>query len=772
MRINSIAFKGLIPFPDEQTVTFPTSNLINLRGPNGGGKSSFLDLIPLVLFKEAPNRTGGLYGQFLEDSKDGYIELNYDMNGHNYVAKRLVNAKSRTQKAFFCMDGQPLSDGKEAEFEQAVNDHFCSKEMYYCSVYTTQNNKGNLLTCPEAKQRELFAEMLGLGELEEFHELAKAKLQEKKSLADSLQAKRDQLESLLLDESAVRLEIGRLTQEAEAHKSRLTEAQKAVDNKKQELANARANSQNVDALRQDLQSLETELAQIQEKIATLDERIKNNQSLLLDRAEDIRAAVLDAQAINEQLPAKREEVESLNQQLMKANEAAHKEYMEAASSYDAKVRQINKDIQDAQSGISALRTRKSSIETQVASLKASLSGHQKTAGLKDETPCNGMEIAPQCQLLKSAFDSANAIQELETQIKDLEAEADAIVIDETLVATLKAQLAELESIRPGMFSFDNTPYKTRIDQAKQEVQTMETRLAELKPLLELAPKLEGALERVAGYVEEHFELVAQQEARLSKITGIKQKIADASDLVETAIRIEAEVRQLEMAYNNDKLDYDKVLAESLRLEGQLENNQKYKDQIAALKQELRQANAVLDAWTLYKQAVSPKGIQALETDAAGPEVTAICNDILHRTYGPRFTVKVETLRELLTKKDKETGEAEQRERFQIKVIDNEKLIEGTIDDKSGGEKAILGEDLSLAIAIYNKKKQKHQFKTLIRDEVTAALTKENGEKYLQMLRIVQDIGGFDQIIYVSHNEDLQGQADDTLHAEGGKVVAA
>ena len=49
-------------------------------------------------------------------------------------------------------------------------------------------------------------------------------------------------------------------------------------------------------------------------------------------------------------------------------------------------------------------------------------------------------------------------------------------------------------------------------------------------------------------------------------------------------------------------------------------------------------------WVLLERALGREGIQALEIDAAGPEVSQTCNELLQACYGPRFRVELRTIR--------------------------------------------------------------------------------------------------------------------------------
>ncbi|MNK94822.1 chromosome segregation protein [compost metagenome] len=168
-------------------------------------------------------------------------------------------------------------------------------------------------------------------------------------------------------------------------------------------------------------------------------------------------------------------------------------------------------------------------------------------------------------------------------------------------------------------------------------------------------------------------------------------------------------------------------------------------------------------WKHLQRAFGKDGIQALEIDAAGPEVSALINDLLLSCFGPRFTLSFETTAA------KADGKGE-KEVFDIRIIDNERGREGKLETLSGGEKVILNEAISLALAIYNARKSGQRFETLFRDETAGALDPQNAERYMQMLRRALELGGFHQLVFIAHSQDLWEQADARVFVKGGKVL--
>ncbi len=166
-------------------------------------------------------------------------------------------------------------------------------------------------------------------------------------------------------------------------------------------------------------------------------------------------------------------------------------------------------------------------------------------------------------------------------------------------------------------------------------------------------------------------------------------------------------------------------------------------------------------WEMLSVALGREGVQALEIDAAGPEVAGLTNELLLACYGARFSLTLETLR---AKQD-----GGQKEVFDIVVYDNGQPR--PVDALSGGEKVIVSEALSLALAIFNARKNSVTWETLWRDETAGALDPDNAAAYVRMLRRARQLGGFHQVIFVAHQADVWESADAKLFIDRGRLVA-
>jgi len=82
----------------------------------------------------------------------------------------------------------------------------------------------------------------------------------------------------------------------------------------------------------------------------------------------------------------------------------------------------------------------------------------------------------------------------------------------------------------------------------------------------------------------------------------------------------------------------------------------------------------------------------------------------------------------------------------------------SVDELSGGQFVLVNEALNLGIAMYNARKGEGiRYEMLFRDETIGALDRQNGLEYVRMLRRAMEIGGFYQIVFISHTPGIWEQ---------------
>ena len=199
-----------------------------------------------------------------------------------------------------------------------------------------------------------------------------------------------------------------------------------------------------------------------------------------------------------------------------------------------------------------------------------------------------------------------------------------------------------------------------------------------------------------------------------------------------------------------------------RLHGRLDALGDLTAREAALTERRRAVSLRRAGFVLCEQGFGQAGIQALEIDAAGPEVSTIANQLLTSAFGGRFTLQLRTVQE--------AGRGKvQKEVFDIVVLDGESGGARQHAALSGGEQVLVDEALKLALAIFNSRRAGAPFETLFRDEADGALSEEAAARYPEMLRKAVDLGGFRNVYFITHRQTCAEQADARIVVSGGQA---
>ena len=156
------------------------------------------------------------------------------------------------------------------------------------------------------------------------------------------------------------------------------------------------------------------------------------------------------------------------------------------------------------------------------------------------------------------------------------------------------------------------------------------------------------------------------------------------------------------------------------------------------------------------------GLIALAIDDAGPELSALANDLLLASYGPRFTLSVQTLLG--------TVKGDQREGFEILVHDAESGESKSLAWMSGGERTIIEACLTRAIALYLVQCSGRRYSTLFSDECDGALDPDRKRRFMAMKRQVLALGGYEREYFISQTPELAAMADAVIDLDDYVVV--
>lgn len=189
------------------------------------------------------------------------------------------------------------------------------------------------------------------------------------------------------------------------------------------------------------------------------------------------------------------------------------------------------------------------------------------------------------------------------------------------------------------------------------------------------------------------------------------------------------------------------------------------DKLQALETERTGIEAALADWTLLAESLGRTGLQAAEVDAAGPELTALTNDLLHRCVGTRWTVRWETKR-------LDADGKRELEDCDLKVLDTVEGRDASGKAYSPGQRALIELAASLALTQYSCRKLGVDAPTIVRDESSSGLSPDASRAYVEMLKKASKYIGATHVLFITHNPEMWDLADSRIVIENGSIRTA
>lgn len=773
-----------------------TAVLVALAGPNGAGKTTILD--NLHPYRVMPFRASGYSPgsfSFFDQIYGGEAEktLEWSLGSELYRSTLLFKFTAKTKKTeaylhrkglvgwepYTAPDGT-ISDGKTTTYDACLNGLLGTPELFFSSAFSAQNRK-QLVGYTNGDIKELMAELLGLESVRELgkkaSEVCKGLRSKREVLQDEARAVDSWLNQLAIHADAMRKQteaLGLRQEDVRTGKAAVQQAMRAVADAK--------------SMAESSASILGRKLELERQLKTLDDEHSGrmtqcNADIAADKARSDR----ELQGINIQIRS----IDSSRQQiaLSKARHAtvlARATGVEAAKAAQAALERASieaaRTLEDARGDVASYRKQrdmKSQLEAQVSSLsqegKSSKAQHADCtlrAELIHKVPCEGTDLQPRCPLLANAREADSRLPALTEHLETLRThyakgseslkvltdsmgadpepglralerkaqEAVKAVSDNEAIIALEAGA---EAARAAIADAD-----AQFEQSKAEAATLNERLVQMRSDHEDSSfALFGRKQTLIGRHTEQRNLLDVELGDLGD-TGAAEKAIAAAEAA--LLRAETQLEQSESTVRAIQ-DQQANIAAAAR-EGE--------KRLAACKSALAQSDhlaAEIAHYTLLSKALGNDGIIALSIDDAGPSLTAIANDFLSASYGPRFSLRIDTQRD--------TASGTQREEFDIRVFDAEAGDEKSIKLVSGGERIWLNDALTRSIAVYQAQQSGQRYECLLTDESDGALDADKKTQFMQMKRKVLELGGYRSEIFISHSPELWAMADAVIDME-------
>ena len=248
--------------------------------------------------------------------------------------------------------------------------------------------------------------------------------------------------------------------------------------------------------------------------------------------------------------------------------------------------------------------------------------------------------------------------------------------------------------------YNNSEY----DDTMKQVESLEARLSEIKYI----EPLESRKKELDDKKAEHDIILAQSSSIKGELRSIKQRISRLEKVVEKGKELEYKLKVLE----------DKKAA-----------------------------------YTHVHTAFSKTGIPLIELESAIPEIASMANDILHQSYGDRFTISFETVRQ---------GTRKAVDDLNVVVYDSQQGISKYLDMVCSGEEVWIKQALFYAFSIVRMNRTGFSFMTRFIDESDSSLDTSSRVKYLGMIEAAHRLAGARLSILITHSQEIKDVAEQVI----------
>lgn len=805
--------------------------LIAIIGGNGQGKTTLLESPYAALYRSFPSRERKLTDYATRP--DGYIDIGFALDGQgSYRARVNLDHRGGSDAALSQVlpDGRllPLNDGKLTTYDEQVRKLLPPPELVLASVFAAQNRAGSFARLDKKGRRELFESLLGMAMYRTMESRCKAAAAAINLEILSLEGRLDILKRLASDEEAaqlketiehVRHELLNAIRDRERLQKEVQQRTASLDQLSADAAAHQAAKADYDGYTRDLGRIEAQrseviaaisrlpkeeaaeqdrmdaafesfrqrtlasikdtseltkelsriLAQEADVHADADGRIARNRETLLDRADDIRAAVTSLAALEQALEEKRATRDELRrrQESLSHRDTVQHHALQDVERAEADLARVTDDVaimSDVPFGEDCAPCK---FLANAVAAKARIPALQERVAARAAIDAELLEIERQsvavAALLGTNADEIAALERDRDALKALADQAQNLALAEERIAGHERRKQDATAQAKAATAAAHEREDARVARLQKDLADREgAHTADLKAL---ARRCETRAQDLAGDVNRLNGELADVQAKRASIEAEIARTKDASEQAAAVRELLVGVRErLEMATTKASVLETEQAAAEKRL-GEL-------DRLRYERQNIEHALAVYRAehveWITLQRAFSREGLPVIEIDNAGPEISALTNQLLEAAGVARFTVDLITQ---TAKASKGKDGSTMKETLEILVTDSQRGGEPRdLSDLSGGEYVFVDEAIKGAIAIYVNRRNPFPMRTLWRDETTGALDGENALGYMAMLRKLHELGGFHNTLFITHNPDAALLADAQVLVKDGSLA--
>jgi exonuclease SbcD len=790
---HGLTMHGFLPFTEDVSLKIDELQgpIVAVVGPNGVGKTTLLEMLPGAYYRTT--KTRGKLSE-LASARDAWVEFDVELPEQVHHVRLLVDGDTGKSEAIVTPD--VLGSTKVSEYDRWITNTFVDRDLCYASIFSPKG-ANNWLNSDGADRKKVILRALGVDWLEELSERSRTRIK-------PLQAQIDELLARQREQERGRLYVDKAEGHVAGCKWVVTSQAEVVEREERNVAElSRLHTEWDDATAQHAHRSQRlveaigrkalakgALLRLSERVERLREKVGNETSPdaikqevdrgreaiagLRARARATELAVVDAerqdQARRHSLELAEAELRSARSVCVIAGQAGvlklEEKVLKAIEQLPTLIEQLAVDRQSWRDSKNALAAAEEALgiiwEKRVSVLRLGL----VTIGSPSTPMAERQLIALQTigdddRLTEDQFHLPQQITERRTALAALERNGATLAESVANAKSLAAREQELRDAQLHLVACQEREDRARaVCAARPDSGPSPALRAHRLDAEDAALALSNAQERLTENEERlrEFEHAAVYREELVAATA---ELAEAQETLEQAHAYqeslpapvdpgpEPAVIAGAIKLQEAKSQYERAVADVERAEQAVTQARAWVERSVELQTSLDAARAMLDEWQFLAHGLGAQGLQAALIAAAGPELTATVNDLLHSCYGPRWTAAIKMSPVGSKREDCELLIHDQKTGRTIKAV-----------RLSGGQSVLIGEAVSLALSLIASRRVGQR--VLVRDESEAGLDEKHRPAYIAMLRRGAELVGATHVLLVTHQKELIDLADSRL----------
>ena len=715
MKLEKISIKNVGPIREKEVDV--KDGITAFVGQLGTGKTMALEMPFVTTFLEFATRS-----KKIQDYVRGGALISTTWDKDNQKLNFTLKVDKESVQGEISINGDTKSFATQSQYLSSVEPYFPPKNLWLSTVLCAQTKVGSFVELTKTPRKEIFYQILNLAQYENIADKANEKSKTLTSESTMLEGKLSVIKDTIKNyESA-------LSENKFADLKQLVETQqKLLEMLSAEVVNYptyHALKDQISYISKELESIKLDsfppeikdfnstkaterLAIISDNISTLQKQLNDYQTIVNELAEIEKQANEAKKYISETVSD--EEIKALKEEYIKLTNT---------------LPQISADIKAIKAKISELQSRK-----------------------LYKPPCG--DLFANCELKQDLINTVKQLEEYQQKLKQFPTD------DE-----LKQMYTHRMELEKKITNYDkNSKLIWKINSLREQYKSKKNILNNLVISTEELKKIaENRLNKLINEKEllsKNINLSIQYNESVTKHKTLQKQLEELTSKLKAIKYDEAKEKQ----YNELSQSLPQLKNQLATLTEKNRQLQELKSQQESLEKNLKDLKQDLSEYIIISDMCGPNGIPSIKIDAVIPEVESIANNLLQESnWG--YQIRLETQKESVQKNKYKILET-----LEIVVLDETDGLTKLVSDLSVGQRSVISEAINLALAIIAKQKGVIDIETLFRDETTSNLNREAATNYVKLLRNAMNMGGFKNLIYITHQDFLLSQMDHVVNFE-------